>query len=54
VTDSANRLAAAFADRYRIERELGQGSMATWALGHGDAAPVANVASGSYIQACVP
>jgi len=29
VTDSAQRLTAALADRYRIERELGQGGMAT-------------------------
>src|SRR5690606_40760529 len=29
VTDGAERLSAALADRYRIERELGQGGMAT-------------------------
>ncbi|HEY6947954.1 MAG TPA: serine/threonine-protein kinase, partial [Gemmatimonadales bacterium] len=29
MTDSAQRLTAALADRYRIERELGQGGMAT-------------------------
>ena len=29
MTDSALRLTAALADRYRIERELGQGGMAT-------------------------
>jgi serine/threonine-protein kinase len=29
VTDPAARLSAALADRYRIERELGQGGMAT-------------------------
>ena len=29
MTDIASRLAAALADRYRIERELGQGGMAT-------------------------
>src|SRR5207244_3374859 len=29
VTESISRLAAALADRYRIERELGQGGMAT-------------------------
>ncbi len=29
MSDSSNRLAAALADRYRIERELGQGGMAT-------------------------
>jgi serine/threonine-protein kinase len=34
VTDPAERLAAALADRYRIERELGQGGMATVHLAH--------------------
>jgi eukaryotic-like serine/threonine-protein kinase len=29
VTDAASRLSTALADRYRIERELGQGGMAT-------------------------
>ena len=29
VADAFDRLAAALADRYRIERELGQGGMAT-------------------------
>ena len=29
MTDSFARLTAALADRYRIERELGQGGMAT-------------------------
>jgi len=29
VTDAVTRLAAALTDRYRIERELGQGGMAT-------------------------
>ena len=29
MTDSLTRLNAALADRYRIERELGQGGMAT-------------------------
>ena len=29
MTESHARLAAALADRYRIERELGQGGMAT-------------------------
>ncbi|MEP7326912.1 MAG: protein kinase, partial [Gemmatimonadota bacterium] len=29
MSDSAGRLSAALADRYRIERELGQGGMAT-------------------------
>jgi len=34
VTDPGNRLGAALADRYRIERELGQGGMATVYLAH--------------------
>ena len=34
MTDSAQRLTAALADRYRIERELGQGGMATVYLAH--------------------
>jgi serine/threonine-protein kinase len=29
VTETVSRLTAALADRYRIERELGQGGMAT-------------------------
>ena len=29
MTSTADRLSAALADRYRIERELGQGGMAT-------------------------
>ena len=29
MNDTASRLAAALKDRYRIERELGQGGMAT-------------------------
>jgi serine/threonine-protein kinase len=32
--DSGSRLAAALADRYRIERELGAGGMATVYLAH--------------------
>jgi serine/threonine-protein kinase len=32
--NAATRLAAALADRYRIERELGQGGMATVYLAH--------------------
>ncbi|MBA2291750.1 MAG: hypothetical protein H0W15_04755 [Gemmatimonadales bacterium] len=33
MTDTVTRLTAALADRYRIERELGQGGMATpWPL----------------------
>ena len=34
MTDPAHRLTAALADRYRIERELGQGGMATVYLAH--------------------
>ncbi len=34
MTDRSTRLAAALADRYRIERELGQGGMATVYLAH--------------------
>jgi serine/threonine-protein kinase len=34
VTDTTNRIAAALADRYRIERELGVGGMATVYLAH--------------------
>lgn len=34
MTDAADRLAAALADRYRIEREIGQGGMATVYLAH--------------------
>jgi len=34
VTDPVTRLAAALADRYRIEREFGQGGMATVYLAH--------------------
>jgi len=34
LTDPSARLAAALADRYRVERELGQGGMATAYLAH--------------------
>jgi len=34
MTDSVERLTASLADRYRIERELGQGGMATVCLAH--------------------
>ncbi len=34
MTDALGRLTAALADRYRIERELGQGGMATVYLAH--------------------
>jgi serine/threonine protein kinase len=34
VSDTIDRLTAALADRYRIERELGQGGMATVYLAH--------------------
>ena len=34
MTDAGARLAAALADRYRIERELGAGGMATVYLAH--------------------
>jgi serine/threonine-protein kinase len=34
MTDPASRLSIALADRYRIERELGQGGMATVYLAH--------------------
>jgi serine/threonine-protein kinase len=34
MTDSFSRLAEALADRYTLERELGQGGMATVYLSH--------------------
>jgi serine/threonine protein kinase len=34
ITDGASRLRTALADRYRIERELGAGGMATVYLAH--------------------
>ena len=34
MSHQAERLSAALADRYRIERELGQGGMATVCLAH--------------------
>ena len=34
MSDSFNRLASALADRYRVERELGAGGMATVYLAH--------------------
>jgi eukaryotic-like serine/threonine-protein kinase len=34
MSDTPTRLAAALSDRYRIERELGQGGMATVYLAH--------------------
>src|SRR5829696_2288722 len=34
MSDVANRLSTALADRYRVERELGQGGMATVYLAH--------------------
>src|SRR5688572_4179756 len=34
MSDALDRLASALADRYRIERELGQGGMATVYLAH--------------------
>lgn len=34
MTESPERLSAALADRYRVERELGQGGMATVYLAH--------------------
>jgi hypothetical protein len=34
ITDAASRLRTALADRYRIERELGAGGMATVYLAH--------------------